>query len=1446
MINWLVRFSVRNKLLIVLSTLTLAVFGIYAIFHIRLGAVPDITNNQVQIITVSPNLSTEDVEQFITYPIELEMSHLSGIREIRSISRFGISVVTLVFDENMGTYLPRQLISEKLQTVTEKIPEGFGKPEMGPITTGLGEIYQYVLDVLPGYENRYSPMDLRTIHDWYIRRQLAGIDGVVEINSWGGYLKQYEISVNPERLFEYNISLHEVYEALIKNNSIAGGSYIEKNDRSYFIRGDGLIKSRDEILKIVIKNINGVPILLKDVAEVNVGFATRYGAITANGQGEKVMGQIMMLKGANSNKVMKEVKRRIEEIQKNLPEGIIINPITDRSELIHKTTTTVFENLLFGSIIVFLIVTLFLGNFRSALIISSVIPLSLLFTLGMMYLLDEEVNLMSLGALDFGVIIDGAVIIVEYIMVQLIKNKKLFENHKIVSHEKVDRITEESTIHITNAAIFGQLIVLIAFIPVYVLTGVEGKMFKPMAMSFSFALGGAILLGFTWIPVISSFFLRPPRENWLSRLSKKIIHILYAGYAITIRWALNHKLLVWGTAIVILFFSLFIFTRIGGEFVPTLDEGDFVAQFALKPGTSLSKTIEITTQMENILLKEFPDEVEKVVSRIGAAEVPTDPMGMEEVDMIINLKPQNYWKKARDKEELADLIKEALSVIPNVDIDFTQPIEMRFNELITGVRSDVAIKIFGEDIDKLNLIALQIKDLIKDVPGAADISVEKTVGLPQILIKYDRQKIAHYGVSIEELNKIVSMAFGGASTGLFFEGEKRFDIVVKLPRQKQYDIEDIRNLPVLMLEGKMIPLSEFAQINYYYGPAKISHDNTHRRTIVNVNVRNRDLKSVVSDIQQLINKHIELPPGYYIKYGGQFENLEQATRRLSIAVPLAMLLIIIFIHFALKSLIKALMVFVAVPMAVIGGILLLWLRGMPFSISAGIGFIALFGIAVMNGIVLIEHLDELQQKGYANLKLRILRSVKNRFRPVLLTASAAALGFLPMAISTSAGAEVQRPLATVVIGGLITSTFLTLVALPLLYYMVMSFQEKNSKLMQKLGKIFPYLSFALFLFPSNLMAQNQINLNTAIEKAYQHSKLILYQQKNVESQKTLIPSAFELNKARFFINHDENNIAPNGFPLTNWGIEQSFQFPGYYLTTKKLYTNHYEQSLIELEFYQNQVAYQVSSVFVRLNLAREKLFFFQILDTIYDQVLNLSNRNYESGNISKVELLTIQVKRTETKQMIQEQTLILKHLLQRFHILIGDTTQEPDTSLPVLTTFSLDSILQSFATYYYSFVESQYLDWKLQKMELLPDFYVQYFIGSNRHAPNDFYHGIEGGMSIPLLSPFSFFRIKSAKLKWEAAQYLAQEKLRRVQLHFQEKILEYQNMLLLRSNFETQETAQKTRFNLLTEDLGYGNLNIFQWIQIVEDYISFRVKFTTFKENLYETYFQIKYGIYEE
>ncbi len=1409
MLEHIIKFSLKNKLIILLFMGFVVGFGIFSLTQISIGAVPDITNNQVQVITTSRNLSTQDVEQFITYPIELEMANLPGVVEIRSVSKFGLSVVTIVFEDKMGTYLPRQLIAEKIKSASEKIPAGFGTPEMGPITTGLGEIYQYILDVKPGYEDRYTITELRTIQDWIVKRQLSGIPGVVEVNTWGGFLKQYEVAINPQQLNAMNISVSEIYEALEKNNSVAGGGYIEKTNQAFFIRGEGLVTSLEDIENIVVKN-DGVPIYIKDISKVGFGSATRFGAITGNAQGEKVLGQVMMLKDGNSKKIIGAVKERIASIESTLPEGVYINGFLERTELIDKTTFTVAENLILGSLIVIFVVVLLLGNWRSGLVVASVIPMSLLFAISLMNVFGVDANLMSLGAIDFGIIIDGAVIIVEFIAFQITaQSAKIVSLSKSDQQSDIDTITLKSSSKMMNSAIFGQLIILIVFIPILSLSGVEGKMFKPMAMTFSFALIGAMLFCLTYVPVVASIFLKPEKQSD-KNISVRLMKFLNRVYRPVINWALINKRIVIGISVILLIFSGWIFSRMGGEFVPTLDEGDFVIQPVLKTGTSLSKTIEITTKIEKVLLDNFP-EVEQVVTRIGAAEVPTDPMSMEESDVIIKLKPKGEWSSAKSKDELADKFKEALSVIPGMDVEFTQPIEMRFNELITGVRADVAIKIFGEDLSILANKAEEIRALIQNVDGASDIIVEKVEGLPQMSVNFNRNKIARYGLNISDLNHMISTGFAGGIVGSVFEGEKRFDLVIRLDEAQRKNIESLENLYVDTPSSGKIPLSELAEIKYTTGPAKISRDDTKRRIVVGVNVRNRDLQSVVDEVQQIIESKVKLPAGYSITYGGQFENLQSAKARLFIVVPIALTLIFILLYFAFHSVKDALLIYSAIPLSAVGGILFLWIRDLPFSISAGVGFIALFGIAVLNGIVLIEHFKELKSNGVTDIVERIKRGTSERLRPVILTASAAALGFLPMAISTNAGAEVQRPLATVVIGGLISATILTLVVLPVLYAWVE--QKKDLKMNKKAitTVIVLLLTFGMNAQQKPLTIQETVNLAIENNAGLKASSL------KIDEADAYIGSAFSFDKTSIYYNYDESNLAINGEPLKVFGVSQDFKFPTVYFADKKV--NQAQSQLQESNY---NIALQnlkrdVYLAYYDLRYVKNKTKAYQYLDSLYQNFAKAAKRRFELGETNYLEMITAQSKQKQLetlyKQSQQEvlmQTVRLKKVVQVDSILI---VEEPLIKLQLET---LDETTNAGLLYFESSKLYYKARYQQEKQHLLPDLNVEYFQGTNSGL-NDNINGYQFGVKIPLLFSGNSSKIKASKIAQEIVEEQQQDyqlKLTAERQFLLARLQQYNEAILY---YETQgkhlsEEIIKTAERTLKE----GEIDFFQYIQSIE------------------------------
>ncbi|MCC4211314.1 CusA/CzcA family heavy metal efflux RND transporter [Leeuwenhoekiella parthenopeia] len=1441
MLSAIIHFSIRNKLIVLLFTFGLIAYGLYSLTQISVGAVPDVTNNQVQVITTSQNLSTVDMEQFITYPVELEMANLPGVKEIRSVSKFGLSVVTVVFEDDMGTYLPRQLLAEKIKSASEQIPASFGTPQMGPITTGLGEIYQYILDVKPGYEGKYSPTDLRSIQDWIVKRQLSGIPGVVEINTWGGYLKQYEVALNTQKLHAMNITAAEVFAALENNNSIAGGGYIEKENQAYFIRGEGLASSLEDIEQMVVKNDNGIPIYIRDVATVGFGHATRFGAITGNGEGEKVLGQVMMLKDANSKQVIDAVKQRVEEISSTLPEGVYINAFLDRSELIAKTTFTITENLVLGFLIVIFVVVLLLGNWRSGLVVASVIPLCLLFAISLMHIFDVDANLLSLGAIDFGIIIDGAVIIVEFVAYKMAQKQDSIKNLNASETRKLkDQITEEAASTMMNSAVFGQLIILIVFIPILSLSGVEGKMFIPMALVFSFAVIGAMLLCFTYVPVVSSLFLKaeaPSDKN----ISVRLMRFLRRHYERLLDRALNARRLVIGLAVGLFAVAVYLFTTMGGEFVPQLDEGDFVIQPILKTGTSLEGTIARTTQIEKILLDSFP-EVKQVVSRIGAAEVPTDPMSMEDSDVIITLKDKSEWVSADSKDELAARFKEALSIIPGMDIEFTQPIEMRFNELITGVRADIAIKVFGEDLDILNKKGNEIRDLIENVEGAADISVEKVTGLPQMSVKYNRAKIARYGLNISDLNDLVKMGFAGEAVGNIFEGEKRFDLVVRLEQNQRQDIDNLRNLYVDTPLGDKVRLSELADISYTKGAAKISRDETRRRIVVGVNVRNRDLESVVEEIQQIVSSNVKLPAGYSITYGGQFENLQSATSRLQIAVPVALLLIFIMLYFAFKSVKEALLIFSAIPLSAVGGIFLLWLRGMPFSISAGVGFIALFGIAVLNGIVMLEHFKELKTKGITDMRKLITQGASDRLRAVLLTATAAALGFLPMAVSTNAGAEVQRPLATVVIGGLISATLLTLVVLPVL---VSWFDKelKNKSAMNVKSKSAGLL--LIFILMGGLVqAQEVSSFEEVRELAYKSNAGLKAADLRSDEANAAIGSAFSFDKTEIYYHFDENNLAQNNRPIEVFGVSQTFAFPTVYFAQAKVNRANYNLVATRAELTKIELEQNLAEAYYRLQFVSEKLRLYQNLDSIYQNFAYAAKRRFELGESNYLEKISAQAKQKEIETRLKQMQEDLKAAnLQLSRLVQTDTLVVAIQPLERLIPDGNQNVALTANAFYDSRVKLAEAQRKFSSQQLLPDLTLNYFQGSN-DGLNKNLIGYQFGVKIPLFFSGNTSQIKTARIAAEAAEQEAlnykiglqsRESELRSELNKYAESLVYYDTEGLGLAGELEKTAISSYKN--------GEVSFFEYIQILQQAYEIKLSYLESVNNYNQAVIKLNYLI---
>ena len=1049
MFQKLITYSIHHKMVVGILTVALAVWGIWSLVHLPFDSTPDITNNQVQVITQAPSLGAQEVEQYITSPIEMALANIPRQEERRSISRSGLSVVTLVFDDGADIYWARSQISQVLEAVAKELPAN-ADTELGPIATGLGEIFHYTVRPEKGYEDRYSLTQLRTIQDWIVRKQLAGTPGVAEVSGWGGYVKQYEVAVDTDQLNANGLTISDLFDALQRNNANTGGSYIEQNSNQYYIRGLGVVKSFDDIDNITVKTIEGTPVRIKDVAKVQEGHATRFGAVTRNGEGEVVAGIAIMLKGENFQQVIKNVKERIDQIQKSLPEGVVIEPFIDRTNLVERVEGTIAHNLIAGGLIVIFVLVLFLGNWRAGLVVASVIPLSMLFAFALMKAFGVDGNLMSLGAIDFGMIVDSAVIIVEAVVTHI--NRGDFSQPGVraayiarhtagggffLTQAEMDAEVHYSASRIRQSAAFGEIIIMIVYIPLMTLVGIEGKMFRPMAFTVFFAILGAFILSLTYVPMASSLFLSR-KVHTKATFSDRMISRLQSWYRPVLEWVLRRRTDVITAAVALCCVSVVGLKFLGGEFIPSLDEGDFAVEMSMAQGTSLSQMVETCTKAEKLLKSEYP-EVKQVVSRIGSAEIPTDPMPVERADIMVALKPKAEWTSATTTSDLMEKMEATLKNIPGMEAEFSQPIQMRNNELLTGIKQDVAIKIFGDDLNTLIQQAEKVGKMISNVRGVSGVMVEQVAGLPQIQVRCNHERMAEYGVSVDDVNQVLETAFAGGTAGFVFEGERKFDIVLRLDKDVR-TIEALQTLAIPVSAGQQegpaavtVPLNQLADIVYETAPAQVSHEDGARRIYVGFNVKGRDVQSTVDEIQHLLDSKLQLPDGYYYTYGGEVKNLQSAVNRLMIVVPLALVIILLLLYATVKSVRESLFVFSAIPFAATGGVWALWLRDMPFSISAGVGFIALFGVSVLNGIVLIGQMNQMQREGVTDVQKRIIDSCMIRLRPVLMTALVASMGFLPMALSHGDGAEVQRPLATVVIGGLITSTLLTLLVLPAIY-----------------------------------------------------------------------------------------------------------------------------------------------------------------------------------------------------------------------------------------------------------------------------------------------------------------------------------------------------------------------------------------------------------------------------
>lgn len=1408
MIERIIHFSIKNKFIVGLFIVALIGLGTYSLVRLPIDAIPDITNNQVQVISIAPSLAVQEVESFITAPIEVAIASIPDIIELRSISRLGLSVVTIVFKDNVDVYWARQQLNERLKEAEEDIPAGLAKVELAPISSGLGEIFQYRLAVEKGFEKKNNPMELRTLQDWVVRRQMLGTPGVADINSYGGFVKQYEIAVNPERLRGMNLTLTDIFSALEKNNENTGSAYIDKKPNAYFIRGIGLVKTIDDIEKIVVKvNSSGIPILVRDIATVQYGSAIRYGAFVVDTT-EAVGGVVMMLKGANAHQVIEDVETRIATIQKSLPDGVKIEPFLNRSDLVSRAIGTVSRNLLEGALIVIFILVLMLGNLRAGLIVASVIPLSMLFAISLMNFFGVSGNLMSLGAIDFGLIVDGAVIIVESVVHRIFMSKQHHVGVEKLSQEQMDENVFESAKRMMSSATFGQVIILIVYLPIMALVGIEGKMFRPMAQVVVFALVGAAILSLTYVPMASALFLSK-KTGHKRTISDRLMDRLHKAFNPVINFALRFKLLVSASAIVLFLISIFVFTRLGGEFIPQLEEGDLAAGVMTLQGGSLSHTVEVVEKANKILLDHFP-EIKHTVCKIGAGEIPTDPTPMETGDYIITLKDKSEWTSASTREELVAKMEEALIPLAGVKFEFQQPIQMRFNELMTGSKQDVAIKIFGDDLTTLAEKASEVERIIQRIEGIEDINVEKVTGLSQVQVDYNRDRLAQYGLSVEDVNRVLRAAFAGSQAGVVFDEEKRFGLVVRLDKDYRQSLEDVKNLSVAVPNGGQIPFEQVADITIRSGPAQVSREDTKRRITVGFNVRNRDVASVIKDVSERIDRQVKLPSAYYVSYGGQFKNLEAAKNRLAIAVPVALLLIFVLLYFSFHSIKQSLLIFSAVPMSAIGGVFALWMRGMNFSVSAGVGFIALFGVAVLNGIVLIAEFNRLEKEGITDITERVKKGLHTRLRPVAMTAAVASLGFLPMALSSSAGAEVQKPLATVVIGGLITATLLTLVILPI-FYIFFSRKFRFSTKSQSV-KVLSILLFLIFgsTFLCQAQKQKNINLHEAIQMALDSNLNIRSSAYSVEVQKALEGASWDLGKTNIDMQYGQFNSYTKD---NSFNLSQSFSFPSVYINQSKLAYANVKSSEWQMKTSQLETATQVKQVYWQLAFLHSKQKLLTYQDSLFSGFRRAAEMRAKVGETNRLEMITARSQSLEIKNQLQQliaDKAILNRQLQtllnvRMALHPADTVLRRIDFAPIADSSALSA--NPSVGYINQQVQVSHLEKQLEVSRTLPDFSIGYFSqtlqgeqevkGVTRSfGPGDRFNGIQAGIAIPLwVAPFAS-KVKAAKIKEQMASANAEYYTKSLQGNYQSLLDEFEKY---RQSIDYYEKQAIPEANLIIE-----------------------------------------------
>jgi len=1425
MINRLIDLSIHNKFIVILFTLALVVWGVFSMKNLSIDAVPDITNNQVQVVTISPSLAPQEVEQFITYPIEMTMANVQGVDNIRSISRYGLSVVTIVFHENIDVLKARQLVSEMLVAASNEIPEEYGTPELMPITTGLGEIYQYTLEVTPGYEENYGLTELRTIHDWIVKRQLSGIPGIVEISGFGGYVKQYEVSVIPKTLNEFDITIEEILEALEDNNQNTGGSYIEEGPYASYIRAEGLLKSIEDIENIVITTRNQVPVLIRDVAKVRFGHPMRYGAMTKDGKGETVGGITLMLKGANANQVIERVKDRIKDINNSLPEGVIIKPYLDRSELVNRVINTISTNLTEAALIVLFVLVILLGNLRAGLITASVIPLSLLFAFSLMNIFGVSASIMSIGAIDFGLIVDGTVIIIEGILFYLHGKSK----GSVLSQSEMNKAVAKSSSIVGKSAAFGVAIILIVYFPILTLSGIEGKMFKPMAITISFALIGALILSLTYVPVMASLLISKKidhKENFADR----IVKMISSGVVPMVQFALKRKVTVLLVTLSLFVASLGLFGKLGAVFIPNLEEGDLAMQMTLPPGSSLNESIKLSTQAEAILLEKFP-EVKSVVSKIGTAEVPTDPMAIEDADIMIVMKERDDWTTTDNREEMIRLMKQEVEIIPGAEFNFTQPIQLRFNELLTGAKSDVVIKIFGDDLEVLYDKANNAARLIENVQGAADIKVEQIEGLPQAIFTYNRSKLARYGLKTSDLNNVIRTAFAGETAGVIFEGERKFDLVVRLQPEYRSHIEHIKQMFVRTATGNRVPLSELVTITHKEGPMQIARDDTRRRITLGINVRNRDIKSLVYEVQEILGGSLKLPPGYYVTYGGEFENLETATRRLMLVLPVALGLIFILLFFTFNSMSQAMIIYVTIPLSVIGGIVSLWVRGLPFSISAGIGFIALFGVAVLNGIVLINQLNHLKAEGVDDIKERILSSIKTVVRPISLTTLVATLGFIPMAISNQAGAEVQRPLATVVIGGLLVAAVLTFVIVPVLYYYVeMAALKRDSHRVQKPKVKVMTIFLLLFTIPfgSAFGQDTELTLDQALSVAGKNNPDVQTSLLSIKRAENIKKAEFDLGLTDASIEYGEINSYEKDY---SFSVSQNFGNL-FQMAAKVKYAGiNLEQQKINHELTLKQLKQKVSVQYFTWQFQFHKV---QLLEQIYNEfadVKRIAKLRYETGSSNRLETMMLENKYSSIQVLLQKEKTQLQNETRHFNLLLNTDSLFIPLKGDVQPRLIGSAIVDSDKIKTHPYLRSMEKELDLAKQSITIErraYFPEFSIGAFNQQIEGVkgFSGVQAQVSLPLWFVSTSKKTKAAKYEAKIAESGLQRAQRELATELNNLNDKYQNLLkrieyyresALPNSSEIQRNA-----SLLYQN---GDIGYIEYIQSIEGAFDIQVEY---------------------